>query len=116
MKNKDINKFVFENDFSQLEADVCNLNRQIRKKELELKNLEEDSKNLKSNISPLQPMSKERAKESSTNNANKQLEIKNSLSDLRKLLFTKSKYKDDVLKDFEKRITNVNNEIRLNKS
>ena len=63
LKDKNVGKFLFDNEFSQLEADVCNLSRQIRKKELSMKNLEEDIKNERGGVSVLEPSSKENSKE-----------------------------------------------------
>ncbi len=112
LKDKDTKKFVFDNELTQLEVDVCNISRQLRKKELELNKLKQDVKTQRTNISPLEPQSKENSEENITKIQTDQSNIQKELQRLRELLLKKEKNKNDVVRDYEEKLKNIEKEIR----
>ena len=113
LKNKDVKKFVFNNELTQLEADVCNLARQIRKKEIDLQDYTKQMKTTQT--SPLEPDMKDINKENISQMRSDQQSVSKELQRLRELLVTKEKTKNEVLDDFEEKIKNLQKEIRSNK-
>jgi len=107
LKDKNEQKFVFENEFSQLEADICNLSRQIRKKELSLKNLEADKqKKIKSSSNNLDD-----SKNSIEGIQKDQDEIKKSIQILQQQIIKKEANKNKIISEFEKKIEDMKKEL-----
>ncbi len=115
LKDKDVNKFVFENEFSQLEADICNLSRKIRQKELKLTNLSKDLEAERGNVTPLDKDSKGMNQQAMSSIKQNQDSAKSELVDLKQQLLQKEESKNKVLKDFENKILNLKKEVTLNK-
>lgn len=113
LKNKDVRKFVFNNEFTQLEADVCNLARQIRKKEMELGDFEKGIKSTKT--SPLEPDTENITRENISKMKSDKEAVSKELQRLRELLVKKEQTKNEVLGDFEEKIKNLKKEILTNK-
>lgn len=115
LKDKDVNKFVFENEFSQLEADICNLSRKIRQKELKLTNLSKDLESERGNLSPLDKDSKEMNQKAMSSIKQNQDNSKTELEDLKKQLLQKEENKNKVLSDYEDKIQNLKKEVTITK-
>ena len=113
LKNKDVKKFVFNNEFTQLEADICNLARQVRKKEMELGDFDKQIKSTKT--SPLEPDTENITRENISKMKSDKESVSKDLQRLRELLVTKEKTKNEVLDDFDEKIKNLRKEILTNK-
>lgn len=108
LKNKDPNKFVFSNEFSQMEADVCNISRQIRQKENYIKSLPTKPE---VETSPLNPQSKEINKMLVSRTKNEQQDFQKEISSLKEMLLKKEEVKNKFISDFEKKISNLKKEV-----
>lgn len=111
LKNKDVNKFVFENDFSQLEADVCNMARQIRKKEDRIKKLEDDLKSKNKTPSPLEISSRTFREDMADNSEKEKTLLNKELRELQLSIDRKEKLKNKTLAEFNKKIQNMKKEL-----
>jgi len=115
LKDKNAQKFVFENEFSQLEADLCNISRQIRKNELSSKNLDKDLEQERGQVSVLEPNSKETSKMAASSIQREKEDLKKKIQNLKELALQKEQAKNKILSDYEDRILNLKKDLTTNK-